>query len=331
MAISLTHKCTAKCLNCCFSCSPDVEYSMDFETAKKHIENALTEYPSIQVVSFTGGEVFLQYGSLVDLISLVSSKNRISRVVSNAYWAKSYNIAYEKLRLLKNAGLKEINFSTGDEHQVFVKFDNIVNAIKASYDVGIKSIALVIEGKSNAIFREDDVLNNANLAPIVHDNKLFVFTEEWIEMSKNCEIEKKDKAIVIKNSLSGSGPCENIFKTISINPYSQLLSCCGLTVEYNKFLKLGNLQKNSLKSLYESQFHDLYKIWLYVDGPKFIYNMLMKYMNFKPKIYNHECQYCIETISTLDKINSLKLLVDKNKDSILFKLKLKTHNYEKGK
>ena len=78
-----------------------------------------------------------------------------------------------------------------------------------------------------------------------------------------------EKAIVIKNSLSGSGPCENIFKTISINPYSQLLSCCGLTVEYNKFLKLGNLQKNSLKSLYESQFHDLYKIWLYVDGPKF--------------------------------------------------------------
>ncbi len=66
----------------------------------------------------------------------------MSRVVSNGFWATSYEAAIKKLAPLVNAGLTELNISTGDNHQVYVPFENVVNGLRAAYELGIRSMAV---------------------------------------------------------------------------------------------------------------------------------------------------------------------------------------------
>ena len=148
---------------------------------------------------------------------------------------------------------------------------------------------------------------------------LHVIDAAWMKFKNNVnDFEKKIMYVDNKR------PCPNIFRGIVINPYSQMLSCCGLTVEYNKFLKLGNIDDLSIKELYDKQFNDFYKFWLFVDGPEFIYEKLMNYKNVPPKTFPHECAYCIEIIKNEDDLFILRELIKKELPNIIFRYKLNT-------
>lgn len=62
----------------------------------------------------------------------------------------SYEAAIKKLAPLVNAGLTELNISTGDNHQVYVPFENVVNGLRAAYELGIRSMAVSVESPPNA-------------------------------------------------------------------------------------------------------------------------------------------------------------------------------------
>lgn len=76
-------------------------------------------------------------------------------------------------------------------------------------------------------------------------------------------------------------------------------------------MKLGNLAYYSIKELYEYQFSDLYKFWLYIDGPKYIYEMLMKCQNKSIEIGLHDCDYCKKIIEEEINIDLLKKMTKK--------------------
>lgn len=60
---------------------------------------------------------------LLSLIKHIHSNNLLCRVVTNGYWAKSSEIALDILSKCKEAGLDEINFSTGDDHLEYVSIE----------------------------------------------------------------------------------------------------------------------------------------------------------------------------------------------------------------
>ena len=79
-----------------------------------------------------------------------------------------------------------------------------------------------------------------------------------------------------------------------------------------------------MKELYEKQFNDLYKFWLYVDGPEFIYEKLMEMRNVEKQTFPHECAYCIEIVKNEENLKLIKELLEKELPSILFRYKLRT-------
>lgn len=142
LSISTTYKCTASCNNCCIRCTPNVKQLLDFDSIKSIIDEVLHTFDSVEVVIFTGGESFLLGDSLVKAVKYVKEQRLLSRVVTNAYWAVSYDKAISTLRPLVEAGLTEINYSTGDDHQAFVPIQNIVNATLAANDLNLKTIVI---------------------------------------------------------------------------------------------------------------------------------------------------------------------------------------------
>jgi len=312
LTIIPTHKCSASCQECCFRCTPRIKY----------IDKSLKTYPSIQVVVITGGECFLLGKQLDKIIKHAASHKIITRVVTNGFWATSYKAAYNRLKSLATAGLVELNLSTGDNHQEFVKFECIVNAIQAAHDVGIKTICVSIETKPNATFTSNIIQNHSELKPLIEKKVLHIINASWMNFRKSPE-----QSSTLAMHLNHKRPCPNIFTEIVINPYSQLLSCCGLTVEYNKYLKIGNIETNSIKELYEKQFNDLYKFWLFIDGPEFIYEKLMSIRKLPKHTFPHECAYCIEIVKDNENINLLKEIIKTELPNIIFRYKIRNNNF----
>lgn len=146
-----TFKCTAQCNNCCFQCSPKSQKKMGLDEMKTWLGKCLDTYPTIKMVVFSGGECTLLGKSLFDIIDFVSSHEVSTRIVTNAWWAKSYDVAYDFVARLKERGLTEINFSTGDEHQQWVPFENVRNAALAAYKQGV-ICAINIETHDQSVF-----------------------------------------------------------------------------------------------------------------------------------------------------------------------------------
>lgn len=320
LTILPTHRCTASCKNCCFGCTPKIKHRMSYNEIIYHIDQAIDSFPSLRVCVFTGGECFLIGEDLEKCINHATKLGLSVRVVTNGYWADTYDKAYERLSSLVDSGLKEINFSTGDDHQEFVKIDYVINGIRAAIDLGVNlPIYVALESWDGAVFTKENFESNDVLAKLIKNNQVKLISASWIAIrtgNNSCN-NKDDVNNEKKESIEG---CDNIFRTISINPYSHLLACCGITVEFNQFLKLGNLRNYSLNELYEAQFEDIYKLWLYTLGSKHLYETILKHQGIKPKKFPHNCTYCIETIKNENNINAIRETYKSQIPGILFRL-----------
>lgn len=307
LALITTFQCTAACKNCCFGCNPNIKARLSLKEIKNYIDQAVKFYEkSIRVLVFTGGEASLLQDDLLEAIRYGSSKGLITRVVSNGFWAKTYTEAYEYLSTLKEAGLQELNFSTGDEHQEWVSYENIVNGCMASMDLGLTTVVNV-EIHDNSKFDANILVKDTRLLDYFdvfkYKNTLKVERGIWIPFRDNANISYNN--IKSKNDLT-TQRCLSLFTTLPINPYSQLMACCGLASEHIIPMRLGDLHKKNIKELYESQFYDLMKIWLFVDGPYKILSYIQKKRGIEKKLSGHICYVCASIFQDPDNIECIK-------------------------
>ena len=318
-----TNKCTASCENCCFGCNPQNKDTLSLNDMKKYIDQTIEAYSTVKLLVLTGGECFTLRKDLLEIISYASQKNMITRVVTNAYWATSLEKAYLKLKKLVDRGLYEINISTGDEHQGWVPYDNVVYAIIAALKLNL-TVAVNVESDTFSTFTSKQIREDLRLKEyfektgdklLVMDSLWMPFKKSKLNQEKSVENEKVGKSYILHKR------CQNLFNTISINPFHRINACCGLTSEYIPYLYLGNTKKHSIKQIYEHQFNDLLKIWLYTEGPQKILDFVNKKMNIQNSKTDskHMCQLCAELFNDDEKIKFLQ----QHSDSVLSNILLK--------
>ena len=289
------------------------------------------------MVVFSGGECTLLGADLIKMIKYASSKGLRTRIVTNGWWAKSYKIANEKIKEFKFAGLDEINFSTGDEHQKWVSFKNVRNASVATVRNGL-SCAINVETKDNSkfdinkILKKDKVFLDMSISNESHDdndNKIHIERGIW------APIKKGQQNIITYNEFKDSidfKRCEHLFSIIPINPYGEVLACCGITCETNPYLRLGNINKEDISIIYERAFNDILKLWLFTEGPASI----ASYLNSKTgcagyKINpSHACILCREIFNTPHNIELLKNNLNEYYSRIILKYCLLNHKRKKA-
>jgi organic radical activating enzyme len=288
-----TNRCTAACQNCCFQCNPQNKSRLTLQEMKYYIDQSIKAYNTIKLLIITGGECFTLGRDLTQIIKHASSNGLFTRVITNGYWAKSIEKAYSKLKKLVEAGLDEINFSTGDEHQVWVSYDNLDKKLH------------IIGGAWMPFLKS---------------------SEEKINLSNNED--SKDSLIILQRKKR----CSSLFNTISIDPFHQAIACCGLTVEYINYLKLGNAKKYSLKFLYEYQFQDFLKIWLFTEGPENILRFCRNKLNLHPidTTQWHICQICVEIFRDEQNILILQQNYEEVFPNVMLKYSLLKEKYLKS-
>ena len=319
-----TNQCTAACANCCFQCNPKNKDRISLAEMKQYVDDAISSYSTVKLLVLTGGECFILGNDLNCIVKYATEKKLVVRVVTNGFWANTYEKAFEKLKKLVEDGLTEINFSTGDEHQEFVPFDNIINGIIASLELNL-TVVVNIELSDNSSFNLNDLKNDVRLEKYKDriGKDLIIMCGRWIPFFK----EQKKKRESNKNVVyveENKNRCASLFRTISISPTDDVYACCGLPVKYISYLRLGTLKKYSLQYLYEYQFQDFIKIWLYTEGPKKILNFILNKRNEELIDTNkwHICQICAEIFKCEENIITLQQNYGEVFSNVMFKYEL---------
>lgn len=127
--------CPLKCDFCCHAVEDygPIKFKPDF--AAELIRQA-GEMPSVNIVVFTGGEPFLYYDQVRELIA-GKAPHLGARIVTAAHWATSKQAALDRLGPLVEAGLTELSISTDSSHQKYVPAQQAEWGMQAALELGL--------------------------------------------------------------------------------------------------------------------------------------------------------------------------------------------------
>jgi Predicted Fe-S oxidoreductases len=236
LAFTLYSKCSAACSMCCFECTPQSSDKLDVERVKDYIKES-AEIDEITTISFTGGEPFLKYNLLLDLVKFASMYNKRVTTISNGFWATSYEVAYKKLSELKANGLQHISTSHDSYHKEYIKTEYVANLLRAASDLGLASTLAIVKMKDEDI---GEILNKLG-------NSIYSTALEIVPClpaggaKKNFSNDSFDRTISTNQGL----PC--IYSgNIVVGFDGNIYPCCSQVV-FETGLSIGNYHDLNLK------------------------------------------------------------------------------------
>lgn len=321
LTLVVTYQCTASCYQCCFGCNPKKKIRMPQERIASYIDQA-ADLSSIGNVVFTGGECFLLGRDLKDAIAQASDRGLSTRCVTNAYWATSLSSTRRRLKELSDLGLREINFSTGDFHQEFVSYSNVVYGAVAAYELGL-GIALMVETHKERSFTTEVLLKQTVLGEIYRQDPQGMRIMEGVWIAIHPEDSLKYDEFLYR---SATNPhlmqgCRHILNNIVIMPDEKYLACCGLTAPQIPELCIGDACLEPLADIAERGDKDLLRVWLRLEGPERIIAFLQKR---DPSLeYHwqnaHPCQTCRDIFHCSDLREALLRYAREKEAELMFR------------
>jgi hypothetical protein len=264
LSILTTRRCTAACDHCCVGASPRATQAVPVERIHSLIDEAV-DVPSIEVITFTGGECVLLGGDLEDLVGHAVSNRFRTRIVTNGYWAVNERAARGRIAALRSNGLAELMLSTGTFHQRFVPVDRVITAARAAAQAGVVT-RISVEACDQSTFDEDALARS--LADLIHDRKLFIGKDPWIsDAGGRGSTSLSHENLLDEQPERAEGPCRQILNVISVTPAQDVIACCGYPLEQMPRMRLGSIADRRLDAILADTPPELLKMWLHVGGP----------------------------------------------------------------
>lgn len=329
LAIMPTFQCTAACRNCGTLSSPREKTRLPLRWMCDAIEQAASA--GYRTVAFTGGEPTLAGDTLLEGIHRAAYRGLGVRLVTNAHWAVDAASAERHVWQFIEAGLDEINLSTGDQHTRFVPLDNVMRAAGAAVRAALPTVLLVEAGAGQKITRQalesrPEFRRIRQGSPSI---PLSLVECRWtpIGPSKVCQPVAKvasdrksgAKCLVRRGGHSGSetfatgshagpegalanrfnlavrGGCTELFSNSTLQPDATISFCCGLGMRIIPELRAGHIEEITLAEADQRARQDFIKRWIRVEGAE---RILAWASSYDPEIrwenlYAEPCQACV--------------------------------------
>jgi len=138
----LSYKCNSECKHCMYACSPKCRANwISLDDAEKVLTQLHAAFEESQLartsrlglnsgLHFTGGEPFLNFGLLLNLVKMAHKIGFSSTFVeTNCFWSNDDEETFEKLVQLKTAGLHGILVSVNPFILEYVPFEKTLRTI----------------------------------------------------------------------------------------------------------------------------------------------------------------------------------------------------------
>lgn len=299
LVFSVTYDCPISCKYCVTESGPWQGPFLDASFMSEIIDEALA-LGGLSSVVFTGGEPLLKIEEVKKAIGYASWHKLWSRVVTNSYWATSYQAALEMLGELKLAGLCEINLSCDDLHQEHIPLEQVRNAFQAA---GTLDLPVLIAHKQ---------IKDCRITPASIAEFLGVELTEYREGEENPRTNLFSSSLTVPvghqagcpeteydivypaSESAWSAPCSSILSSIIVSPVKEVRICCGMIDQRVPELTVGNLVEQSLAGVVCQGNSDLIANWLALEGPygimKFVQQKAPR-IPFRERYVNH-CHLC---------------------------------------
>ncbi|MFB0557787.1 MAG: radical SAM/SPASM domain-containing protein [Candidatus Bathyarchaeia archaeon] len=269
VGLLLTERCNIACSHCWFGSGPDREAQMTLEEAAGYIDQA-REIPTVEWISFTGGEPFLLPETLASLVGYASERGFHTECVTNCFWAETKNDAFVCLEELMGAGLDAINISADDFHQRHIPFERVGNCYEAAKSLGLKIIIMCASAKSSKLrIRDIAKLLGEEGIHVIGEGRLrgplsaLAVETGFVPVGRGAEIPEEEWLI---GEGAIEGPCGDVLRDVGIAPSGRVLPCCSAAGQVEE-ATLGNARVNGLREIVESACKNPVFRALSRDGP----------------------------------------------------------------
>jgi Radical SAM superfamily len=236
IAIVMSAKCNAACAHCTTSCGPTRTETLSESQICQLMDDA-ARIGKCESLSFhiTGGEPFLNFNLLLAVTRHGAGLGARLSCVTNAYWARTRELAGERLGRLAEVGLTALSVSVSRFHQQYVPLDRVKNALEAAKQLEIRTElkGAILEsdlaaGATRDQWRAQLHADHINIFPILP------FLREGVELP--------DSEYYREPGLP-HGRCPG--EIVCIEADGTAVSCCG-PGSSRQFLTLGNVHRDSL-------------------------------------------------------------------------------------
>ncbi|UCD45240.1 MAG: radical SAM protein [Candidatus Bathyarchaeota archaeon] len=295
VGLILTERCNIECAHCWLESGPQRRSSMDPEDARGYIDQAL-EIPTLDWVSFTGGEPFLMPETLASLVSYASGSGLRTECVTNCFWAETEAKAGEKLGTLVDAGLDVINISSDDFHQRHIPFERVKNAYEAAKKLGLKIVIMTASAASSELrireiarrLGEKDIHIVGDGEPRTNLSALAVETG-FIPVGRGGQLPEEEWLV---DHGPVKGPCRDVLRDVGISPTGRVLPCCSAAGHLQQ-ASLGNAKEERLSALIERAEENAVYRTLSTVGP---FELAERTGFQKRQGYINRCHLCYEIL-----------------------------------
>ncbi|POM26212.1 pyrroloquinoline quinone biosynthesis protein PqqE [Actinomadura rubteroloni] len=293
LSIMPTFTCTAACADCGTLSSPRVRERISLDV----ILSAITQAHRLGFanVVFTGGEATLRWRDLLAGLSHARALGLPTRLVTNAHWAATPDRARDRLRRLKDAGLDEINYSTGDEHVRFVPVERVVHASVEAVRLGLPVVVMVELRRERAVTAT--TIREHPLVTALGADAALVRTHEsaWMPLDPGETGDYPAGSTTDAATLPTRRGCDHVLQTYTVQADGRVGSCCGLGLRTIPELNTATAEGGDfLDRAVTAAEDDFLKLWLHYFGPE---RVLAWAAEKDPSIdwegrYAHPCQAC---------------------------------------
>jgi len=238
-ALVITYRCNATCGHCVTSCGPHRTEAL----AKHDIIRLMNDAADIKDgeplrFSITGGEPFLDFDLLRDVVAHAGRLRAWISVTTNGYWARSDDAAASKLAALHDAGLCGVAVSVSRFHQEFVPVSRVRRVLDVAARLGLSTelkgaVTRVDLEPGNALDMWKEQLD----ADTVEIFPVFPCIREGASLP---ESEFYRDAGLPSEQCPGEIVC--------IEATGNAVSCCG-PGSATRFLSIGNVHRESLATI----------------------------------------------------------------------------------
>jgi len=285
VTFSYSYQCNIQCDHCCLNCGPHRTEKIDMEDAKYILKGIAAS--GKRCVDLMGGEPFLNYVTLSELILYSSDIGLDIDVSTNGFWSKTVETARHKLSDLSVYGLKRITVSIDTFHQKFIPLAYPLNVIRAARELGLSSFCVFCTSS--------DLKKDQNILSDLKKEGVDIFIINTTPAGRSASL------MLVPDIRS----CKLLNINILLN--GDTFACCGHSDEnkdiINTPLYMGNCIKEKPEAVLSRK--NPYHIQSFFDpGSPIWFKNFLEQEPYKEiwenKKYRHICELCKEMLNVED-------------------------------
>ncbi len=284
VCLVLTRRCNISCRHCGHNCSDQTRETMTREEAKLYIEGACS-IPSLRLLGFTGGEPFLEYDLLLDLISLVGQKGISSEVVTNGSWADTEECARTLLEPLVHRGLTNFVTSLDEYHLEQIPLASIQNGVRAAARLGLNVTVKTTVAPGGTISAADPA-RLLGMDPARQNVRYLC--DSLVPAGRATRLLCDGTSVAPEVNLDGR--CQKVIRFPIVFPGGATFPCCGFG---DGARMAGNARDTPFPDVLDALRLDLSFNLLGTLGPQGIWEAIREEGSFLPdRSFSSHCEQC---------------------------------------